>query len=132
MTAEQRRATLDTLTATVPAGSPEAFEAWRWAVSPQFVCDALEPRLRSSYRASIWSAYFEGMILGESFMSGTLFERTSQTIARFGIDDVIINAYQRTRSEVTIGNTSLDVAAGDIVVLDLSREVTIRPLRWTT
>lgn len=117
-------ACVEPVEAAVPPGHAEAFEAWRWAVSPFFRFDTLGER--DHYQTSIWSANFDRIVLGYSDGSSSLFDRSVPTIARFGLEDVLVQFYRGHSYEATANGTSQVIEPGTLALFDLTRPVAIR------
>ncbi len=117
-------ACVEPVEAAVPPGHAEAFEAWRWAVSPFFRFDTLGERER--YETAIWSANFDRIVLGYSDGSSSLFDRSVPTIARFCVEDVLVQFYRGQAYEATANGSTEVIQPGTLVLFDLTRPMSIR------
>jgi hypothetical protein len=63
------------------------------------------------------------LALGATASSAMRFEPTSSAVARSGVDDVMVMIYREGAHRL---ETDVNVAAGDVAVVDLSRPSTIR------
>lgn len=119
-----KNACVEPVEAMVPPGQAEAFEAWRWAVSPFFRFDTLGERER--YQTAIWSANFDRVVLGYSDGGSSLFDRSVPTIARFGVEDVLVQFYRGHAYEATTNGQSRVIPPGALALFDLTRPLAIR------
>ncbi|WP_316224845.1 MULTISPECIES: helix-turn-helix domain-containing protein [unclassified Bradyrhizobium] len=95
--------------------------AWRAAVSTFFEVDELAANEPGPFRADVRSFAMGSVLFGLARASGQHFRRDTHTIARSGVDHVIIQAYVRGGYHGTAGERPIRVTAGDICVLDLAQ-----------
>ncbi len=116
---------LPRLAFSVLPGSAEGLEAWRWAVAPMFDCELPDPEARKSYWTEIASYHFGGMRLGMAAGSASIVRRHGGVIARSGLDDILVQVYRSSSYRLTADGEETVVEAGDVALIDLSREMTI-------
>ncbi len=95
------------------------FEAWRELVSPVFVTDTDHELDR--FDIDFHAAHLGPLILASTASVGQRFDRDTATVARSGVDHVIVQAYVDGRTMVRRGAAEIEVVAGDVWLFDLSR-----------
>lgn len=100
--------------------------AWREAVGTLFEVDELAQGEPGSFRADLVSYALGPVVLGATRASGQRFRRTPETIARSGVDHVIIQLYTGGGYDGVAGSRPMRVRAGDICVFDLSQTLETR------
>lgn len=95
------------------------FEAWRELVSPVFATDTDHELDR--FDIDFHAAHLGPLILASTASVGQRFDRDTATVARSGVDHLIVQAYVGGRTMVRRGAAEVEVAAGDVWLFDLSR-----------
>lgn len=114
------------LRAAVPSGSPDAFEAWRWLVSPMFEFDTPEREQRLAFGAEFEGSFFGAIRFGVSRSPAAIFERSHARIARSSTDHFLVQTYKSGGYRADVEGRDLSVSAGDVAIFDLTRPVSIR------
>ena len=99
-----------------------AFEQWRNTVAPVF--DAgIAPGTHIDQFAIAFEAFnFGPLVLGRTRGSGSqTFDRTTPTVARSGVDHILVQAYVRGSSHVAAEGNEFGVAPGDVWLFDMAR-----------
>ncbi|CCE05569.1 putative Transcriptional regulatory protein, AraC/XylS family [Bradyrhizobium sp. STM 3843] len=99
----------------------ENIAAWRAAVSTFFDVDELAAGEPGPFQAEVRSYAMGSVLFGLARASGQHFRRDTRTIARSGVDHVIIQSYVSGGYHGTAGARPIRVTAGDICVLDLAQ-----------
>lgn len=115
----------------VQPGSRDDFAQWRWAVSPLFDVESRVSGIEAGYAASSVNFLFGGTRVGCSTMSTSRFDRSPYTIARSGLDDVLVQMYVAGGYSLDMGREAVEVRAGDIALIDLGRPVTLQSQAFT-
>jgi AraC-like DNA-binding protein len=104
-----------------PVGE-ERFEAWRQSISVVFDVAPLTPQALDVFEASVQATHLGMLLLGDLRFSGQQFSRQRARVARDGLDHYLVQWY---RDGGFVGQyddgKDIEVRAGDITVLDLSR-----------
>ena len=100
--------------------------AWREAVATLFEVDDLAAGEPGPFRADLQSYAMGPVLFGRSRASGQRFRRTSETMARSGVDHVVVQLYVHGGYEGVAGAQPIRVKAGDICVLDLAQTLETR------
>ncbi|WP_141935906.1 helix-turn-helix domain-containing protein [Bradyrhizobium sp. UNPA324] len=95
--------------------------AWREAVATLFDVDELAADEPGPFRADISSYAMGPVLIGLSRASGQRFRRTAETIARSGVDHIILQLYLRGGYHGVAGTRPMRVRAGDICLFDLAQ-----------
>ncbi|AYM94840.1 helix-turn-helix domain-containing protein [Acidovorax sp. 1608163] len=100
----------------------ERFEAWRQSISVVFDVAPLTPQAVEGFDASVQATHLGMLLLGDLHFSGQQFSRQRARVARDGLDHYLVQWY---RGGGFVGQyddgKDIEVRAGDITVLDLSR-----------
>jgi AraC-like DNA-binding protein len=107
-------------------GADENISAWRDAVATLFDVDELASNEADRFRADLRSYAMGPVLLGLARASGQRFRRTPETIARSGVDHIILQFYAKGSYDGQAGDLPLRVRAGDICVLDLAQTLETR------
>ncbi len=110
---------------SVTPGNTHEFDLWRFGLSPLFAMDARVPLARSSFAVEATSYQFADVALSLGSSSGVTLKRTTQTIARSGLDNIAVVVHLIGGCDLNADGLCVDVLAGDIFFLDLSRRSTI-------
>ncbi len=98
-------------------------EAWRLAVATMFDIDRRGRADLGPFRAE-FTAYAMGVALfGRAKATAQRFTRDAGTIARSGVDHIIVQLYQEGGYEGMAGSRPIKVEPGDICVLDFAETV---------
>lgn len=100
--------------------------AWREAVGTLFEVDELAWGELEPFRADLVSYALGPVVLGATRASSQRFRRTPETIARSGVDHVIVQLYTSGGYDGVAGNRPMQVRAGDICVFDLAQVLETR------
>ncbi len=100
--------------------------AWREAVATLFDVDELAAGEPGPFRADITSYAMGPVLIGLSRASGQRFRRTPETIARSGVDHLILQLYLRGGYDGIAGTKPIRVRAGDICLFDLAQPLETR------
>ncbi|WP_407122248.1 AraC family transcriptional regulator [Bradyrhizobium sp. STM 3561] len=95
--------------------------AWREAVATLFEVDELAADEPGPFRADISSYAMGPALIGLSRASGQRFRRTAETIARSGVDHIILQLYLKGGYDGVAGTRPMQVRAGDICLFDLAQ-----------
>lgn len=95
--------------------------AWREAVATLFDVDELAADEPGPFRADISSYAMGPVLIGLSRASGQRFRRTAETIARSGVDHIILQLYLRGGFDGIASDRPIRVRAGDICLFDLAQ-----------
>ncbi|MGJ4994753.1 helix-turn-helix domain-containing protein [Bradyrhizobium sp. HKCCYLS3077] len=104
--------------------------AWREAVSTFFDVDELAFGEAEPFRADVVSYALGSILLGSARASSQRFRRSAETIARSGVDHVIVQLYVRGGYTGVAGQRAIKVDAGDLCVLDLAQTLETRATRF--
>jgi AraC-like DNA-binding protein len=102
-------------------GTEANIAAWREATATLFEVDELALGEPEPFRADLRSYAMGTILLGMSRASGQRFRRTAETIARSGVDHIILQLYVKGGYQGVAGELPIRVDAGDICVLDLAQ-----------
>ena len=106
---------------------PEAnIAAWREATSTFFDVDELAGGEVAPFHADVLSYALGPVLLGSARASGQRFRRTAETIARSGVDHIILQLYVTGGYHGVAGPHPIQVEAGDLCVLDLAQTLETR------
>ncbi|NPV23024.1 helix-turn-helix domain-containing protein [Bradyrhizobium aeschynomenes] len=100
--------------------------AWREATSTFFDVDDLAAGEAVPFRADVLSYALGSVLLGSARASGQRFRRSPETIARSGVDHIILQLYVSGGYEGVAGQRPIRVEAGDLCVLDLAQTLETR------
>lgn len=103
------------------AAGDAGFEAWRTLVSPVFVTDPDTDTDVSRFDVDFTAAHLGPLILGRTASVGQRFVRDAATVARSGVDHVIVQAYVGGSNRVTAEGECFHAGAGDVWFFDLAR-----------
>ncbi|MGE5157191.1 MAG: helix-turn-helix domain-containing protein [Gemmatimonas sp.] len=107
-------------------GGEDNISAWREAVATLFDVDEFALADADRFRADIRSYAMGPVLLGLSRASGQRFRRTAETIARSGVDHIILQLYVKGGYDGVAGDQPMHVGAGDICLLDLAQTLDTR------
>jgi AraC-like DNA-binding protein len=99
----------------------ENYEAWRQACSTFFDIDPDGRIDVDRFKADLSSYAMGTMLFGLARASAQHFSRSARTIARSGVDHVIVQLYTQGGFMGTADGITVRVEAGDICVFDLAR-----------
>ena len=100
--------------------------AWREAVATLFEVDELAASEPGPFRADVRSYAMGPVLIGLSRASGQRFRRTAETVARSGVDHIILQLYLKGGYDGIAGTRPIRVRAGDICLLDLAQTLETR------
>jgi len=102
-------------------GTEANIAAWRETTATFFEVDELAMGESQPFRADLRSYAMGSILLGMARASGQRFRRTAATIARSGVDHIILQLYVKGGYEGVAGEQPIRVEPGDICVLDLAQ-----------
>lgn len=100
--------------------------AWREATSTFFDVDELAAGEVAPFSAEVVSYALGSVLLGSARASGQRFRRSAETIARSGVDHIILQLYVTGGYTGMAGSRPIRVDAGDLCVLDLAQTLETR------
>ncbi|WP_063683990.1 helix-turn-helix domain-containing protein [Bradyrhizobium stylosanthis] len=100
--------------------------AWREAIATLFDVDELAADEPGPFRADVSSYAMGPVLIGLSRASGQRFRRTPETIARSGVDHIILQLYVAGGFDGVAGARPVRVRAGDICLFDLAQTLETR------
>ncbi|HXH47473.1 MAG TPA: helix-turn-helix domain-containing protein [Bradyrhizobium sp.] len=100
--------------------------AWREAVATLFEVDELAAGEPGPFRADLSSFAMGQVLIGLSRASSQRFRRTAETIARSGVDHIILQLYLKGGFDGVAGDRPVQVRAGDICLFDLAQTLETR------
>lgn len=100
--------------------------AWREAVATLFEVDELAAGESGPFRADLQSYVMGPVLFGRSRASGQRFRRTAETVARSGVDHIVVQLYVKGGYQGVVGALPIRVEPGDICVLDLAQTLETR------
>jgi AraC-like DNA-binding protein len=100
--------------------------AWREAVATLFEVDELAAGEPGPFRADLQSYALGPVLFGLSRASGQRFLRTAETVARSGVDHIVVQLYVKGGYDGVAGALPIRVRPGDICVLDLAQTLETR------
>jgi len=108
---------------TETLGYSEAYEAWHDSISVLFDVDPLENTLANGFGAEVESFMVGSMMLARSRSNVQGFKRKAQTIARSGMDHIMIQYFERGGNDIISESGIVRVRPGDIQVIDMAQEL---------
>ena len=103
---------------------------WREAVATLFDVDDLARGEPGPFRADVRSYAMGPVLLGLSRASGQRFRRTAETIARSGVDHIILQLYLKGGFDGVADARPVRVVAGDICMFDLAQTLETRAVAF--
>ena len=100
--------------------------AWREAVATLFDVDELAAGEAGPFQADLVTYAMGSVVLGITRASGQRFHRSLDTVARSGIDHVIVQLYTRGGYDGVAGERPMRVRAGDVCLFDLAQTLETR------
>lgn len=125
----QRRGTLPApfrLSLLVTPGNAHEFDLWRCGYAPIYAADASHVRARSSFGAEMTGYLFGDVGIASDRSSAAVFERTTQTIARSGIDNISLLVYTAGGCALDMEGRATELHVGDVCIFDMTRRSTVR------
>jgi len=107
-------------------GTDENIAAWREAVATLFDVDELGRGEPAPFSADLCSYAMGPLLIGLSRAGGQRFVRTTETVARSGVDHIILQLYLKGGFDGLAGELPIRVRAGDICVFDLAQTLETR------
>lgn len=111
---------------SVTPGNAQEFELWRSGISPMFMVDALDRRARDSYWINLITYQFGDLAICAGTSSAGIYERTTRTIARSGLDHICIITYAAGGCQFDREGRAIEIHPGDVCILDLTRRSALR------
>ena len=110
--------------ATEGLPASEAFEQWRDTMAPVFETALCDDTPLDQFGVAFEAFHFGPLVLGRTRGKGSqIFERTPPTVARSGVDHILVQAYVAGGNHVTAEGTEFTVSPGDVWLFDLARTV---------
>ncbi len=106
-----------------------AFQAWSETVATIFELDADREAI-ADFRFGFSAWHLGSLVLGVSQSDSIRFARRSQTIARSSIDHYLVQVYHTGGLVAQTEGEEVEVAPGDVWILDLAREAKIEETRF--
>ncbi len=106
-----------------------AFQAWSETVATIFELDADREAI-ADFRFGFSAWHLGSLVLGVSQSDSIRFARRSQTIARSSIDHYLVQVYHTGGLVAQTEGEEVEVAPGDVWILDLARETKIEETRF--
>ncbi|WP_050401432.1 helix-turn-helix domain-containing protein [Bradyrhizobium embrapense] len=107
-------------------GPDENIAAWQEAVATLFDVDELARGEPAPFSADLCSYAMGPLLIGFSRASGQRFLRTAATVARSGVDHIILQLYLKGGFDGVAGAMPVRVRAGDICAFDLAQTLETR------
>jgi AraC-like DNA-binding protein len=104
--------------------------AWREAMATLFDIDELSWNGDAPFRADLDSFAMGPILFGLARAGSQRFRRTLDTIARSGVDHILVQLYSRGGFEGTAGEHAMTVRPGDLCVFDLAQMVETRAVAF--
>jgi AraC-like DNA-binding protein len=95
-------------------------------MSPMFSIDARDPDARSAFEVDFTSYQFGDLAISRGSSSAATFERTAQTIARSGLDNIGVVTYLAGGCNLDADGRLTEVHPGDVCILDMTRRTIVR------
>ena len=111
---------------TVSPGNAQELELWRFGMSPLFDLDAGDEEARAAFKVDFTSYQFADLAISAGASSAATLERSAQTIARSGLDNIGVTTYFAGGCELDAEGRVTEVHPGDVFILDLARRCTVR------
>jgi AraC-like DNA-binding protein len=111
---------------SVSPGNAHEFDLWRFGMSPMFSIDARDPDARSAFEVDFTSYQFGDLAISRGSSSAATFERTAQTIARSGLDNIGVVTYLAGGCNLDADERLTEVHPGDVCILDMTRRTIVR------
>lgn len=116
----------------VNPGNKRELELWQFALSPMHAMSLPDRSARSSFEVNMTSYQFADIAAASGSSSAALFKRTTQAVARSGLDNICVLTHLTGGFELTVDGRSVEVQPGDICLLDLARESALRTPHYTS
>jgi len=110
---------------------PKRFEVWKESISCIFDVDADTETRREDFFAAVDATMIGPMMLARTTSRGQRWERSSSTIARDGMDHVMVQLYEDGDQTVTTSGRDVEQPKGGMLVYDLSRTIRARSDNFT-
>jgi hypothetical protein len=111
---------------SVSPGNAQELELWRFGMSPLFDLDAGDEEARAAFKVEFTSYQFADLAISAGASSAATLERSAQTIARSGLDNIGVTTYFAGGCELDAEGRLAEVHPGDVCILDLARRCTLR------
>lgn len=99
-----------------------AFERWRDTVSPVFDVDLGRDTAIDEFGIAFEAYHFGPLVLGRTMGRGSqTFERATPTVARSGVDHILVQAYVTGGNHVSAEGREFMVSPGDVWLFDMAR-----------
>jgi AraC-like DNA-binding protein len=95
-------------------------------MAPFYAVDAADRRTRTSFGVTMTSYQFADIAICGAHCSGANYERTKQTIARSGSDNICLVLYSEGGSRLDADGRSVEIRPGDVGIFDMTRPSTVQ------
>lgn len=102
------------------------FEQWRSILSIVFDVEMADRSDAGTFAGSMTTYHLGGLLLSETAGSPVRFHRNGATIARTAIEHYLVQVYLEGGYAGTVGGREVEMRAGDVCVLDLTRPLSTR------
>lgn len=102
------------------------FEQWRTILSIVFDVELDHRDDAEGFTGSMTTHHLGGLLLSETAGSAVRFRRSGATIARSAIDHFLVQVYVEGGYAGSVGGQEVEMRAGDVCVLDLTRPLATR------
>lgn len=102
------------------------FEQWRNILSIVFDVEMADRSEAGSFAGSMTAYHLGGLLLSETAGSAVRFQRSGATIARTAIEHYLVQVYLEGGYAGSVGGREVEMRAGDVCVLDLTRPLSTR------
>lgn len=116
----------------VNPGNKRELELWQFALSPMHAMDLPDRSARPSFKVDMTSYQFADIATALGSSSAARFERTTQAIARSGLDNICVLTHLAGGFELNVDGRSVEVQPGDTCFLDLARQSMLRTPDYTS
>lgn len=99
----------------------QRFEAWEDSISVLFDVAPIDETLSTGFEAEVESFMIGSLMTSRCRSMVQAFERSNQTIARDGMDHILVQFYLTGGNIVRMGDESFKTESGDIQIIDMTR-----------
>lgn len=111
---------------TSQLGAADSFDAWQDSISILFDVAPTDMTLADGFIAEVESYLVGTMMLAKSRSKVQAFQRDKQTIARTGMDHILIQIYNRGGNDILGQEGIVRTRPGDIQIIDMAQEMSTR------
>lgn len=114
------------LFSTSQLSAADSFDAWQDSISVLFDVAPTDKTLANGFIAEVESYLVGAMMLAKSRSKVQAFQRSKQTIARTGMDHILIQIYNRGGNDILGQDGIVRTRPGDIQIIDMAQEMSTR------